>query len=338
MPLKLLGGLSLENLASEVMVMTVDLNNAERIEIQHRLYQERYTSGIQLRVGHDFTNKEPIAEFLSTLNSVGLPFIVHGPAENMGVDLGEALDEEGIFTKYQQKNPEAKWGEFNRAALENAIYIASNAPLCLDSHVVIHPGYVFFNGNESGKTKEYASAQEKILRALNGYLHKNSLALETVPSLLFNPDTGTLTHVAFGGLPEEMLLLREGQSFSFPRKVLLDFTHMGVTANQMSQVPDLFSEVKTYEQLISEFLQLPYLSNFMHFSGHTSKLWDEHKGFLAKESQDDYKAGVVKEALKELQKRYATEGKEVYVALEIKFGDLERSKREIEAFREQYEK
>lgn len=333
MTLRILGGLSLENLASHLLAITVDLANAERIEIQHRLYQERYTSGIQMRVGHDFTNKEPIAGFLSTLNSVGLPFIVHGPAENMGVDLGEALDEEGVFAKYQKKNPEAKWEEFNRTALENAIYIASNAPLCLDSNVVIHLGYACLNMKE-----DYAHSQEKILIALNGYLRENHLAMETVPSLLFNPDNDILTHFAFGGLPEEMLLLRDGQSFSFPRKVLLDFTHMGVTANQMSQVPDLFSEVKTYEELVGDFLQLPYLSNFVHFSGHTSKLWDEHKGFLHEEASDKYKTGVVKEALKELQKRHAQKGKDIYVALEIRFTDLDGSKREIEAFREQYEK
>ncbi len=332
MSLKILGGLSIENLASHLLAITVDFNNAEKLELQHCLYQEGYTSGIQLRVGHDFTNTEPIAEFLSTLDSFGVPFIVHGPAENMGVDLGEALDEEGVFGRYQQKNPEAKWGEFNRTALENATYIASNAPLCLDPHVVIHPGYAGLNVKE-----DYAHSQGKILKALNGYLRESPLTLETVPALLFNPDNSILTHFAFGGLSEEMIILRERQSPSFPRKVLLDFTHIGVTSNQMSQVPDLFSEVKTYEELIGDFLKLPYLSNFVHFSGHTSKLWDEHKGFLNEEAQDEYKHGVIKEALKELQKRYAQEGKDVYVALEIRFTDLEHSKREIGAFREQYE-
>ena len=72
----------------------------------------------------------------------------------------------------------------------------------------------------------------------------------------------------------------------------------------------------------------------MHFSGHTDKLWDVHAGFLT-EKKDLYKQEVVRNALKQVDIKYQPKD-DVYVALEIGFTDLEKSKREIEAFRNQY--
>lgn len=87
------------------------------------------------------------------------------------------------------------------------------------------------------------------------------------------------------------------------------------------------------KKLIEGFLELG-VSRFTHFSGHTKKLWDEHKGFLIQDNLDSYKQNIVKDALKELEKKYCKQ--DIYVALEINFEDLEKTKREIEAFHEQY--
>ena len=91
MTIKVLGGLTIENLASD------DPKVLDRIQIQKQLYEQGFTQGIQLRVGHDFTNSASLDKLIEKINKLEIPYIVHGPATNLGVDLGKTWDEKNIF-------------------------------------------------------------------------------------------------------------------------------------------------------------------------------------------------------------------------------------------------
>ena len=330
MEIQVLGGLSLENFADE-KDDAKNSANQEAIHIQKKLYDLGYTAGVQLRVGHDFTNKEDIGTLRQRVIDLRIPFIVHGAAENLGVDLGECYDENNIFSKYQKQNPEKTWEEFNLAALRNAGIIARDNPQLLDKKVIIHSGYALRDKIEEGEARTSTT-----LRKLGDI----SFNLETVPEI-----AGEGLFFGLGGNVASMKSLlgsREGLD------VLIDFTHVLISANQKQP-----SNPEYFLRLLSDFLNL-YPSNFTHFSGLTDKLQDEHRGFL----EDNPAAGdlprrcIIKDALTELSRRYSRTGREVYVALEMRFANkksndepnpvkkqtiaLDFSRKQIDVFRKQY--
>lgn len=311
MDIKILGGLSIENFAEE------NPANQNIIQIQKELYDSGQIAGIQLRVGHDFTNQENIETLKQRVLTLGIPFIVHGAAENLGVDLGECLDERGIFSQYKKQNPEKNWNDFNLNALKNAKRITEDNSYLLDKRIIIHPGYVLRNRIKRGELK----AVNTLKRLEDIYF-----SLETIPETAIpegNPFFGIGSNVCS---MKNLLKSRERLD------VLIDFTHVLVSANQKKpSSPEYFSK------LISGFLEFP-VSNFTHFSGLTYGLKDEHSGFLGdnKAAGDNPRREIIKEALAELGRRYPTRGKNIYVALEMRSKDTESTKRQINAFIEQY--
>ena len=125
MAIKILGGLAAENFVSNE-------TNEKQIDIQRTLFNERFTNGVQLRVDHDYTNGQQLEELIKKVNSLDIPYIVHGPAENLGVDLGQTCDQANKFTEYKSEYPHARWDFFNKEAIDNAhkdiIEQASNNP------------------------------------------------------------------------------------------------------------------------------------------------------------------------------------------------------------------
>lgn len=320
MAIKILGGLSIDNLVS------TDSKVRRRVEIQQTLYEEKFTEGIQLRVGHDYTNKADINLLSKELGKLGLPFLAHAAAENWGVDFGECFDECGIFEKYKADNPKARWYEFNQQAVSNALKIASS-PNSLSERAVIHPGYTAFLSYCS-RSSSYVQSLEKVKEIISKNVR--SLLFEAVPALVIDENKGNISHYGYGAIPEEMKELL-GSSSNEYQQVLIDFSHVEITANQMARAPSLFSAVKTYQSLLEEFLQMNG-SRFTHFSGPTDKLQDDHDGFLGKCGRNP----IVVNALQEIKRKFSPNKEEVYVALEINFSELETSKREIERFRKDY--
>jgi hypothetical protein len=318
MTINVLGGLVAENFVDN------SENNKRRINIQKRLYDQGFTQGIQVRVGHDYTNRLLINNLIEKINSLGIPYIVHGPAENLGVDLGECFDECGKFGSYRTTEPNFNWKSFNKSAISNAAQVA-NGKLSLDSRVILHPGY---SPNDKLLMNEYS---ERIKKVFSNELVGTPITLETIPSLVVEED-GSIPYYGFGGTAKEMQELL-GDDVHEDGSVLIDFTHVGVTANQMKSLHSLFSNPQSYDKLMKDLLELG-IGRFTHFSGHTTKLWDVHDGFIIPRALDMDKQKVVKDALKELNQKYSSEG--VYVALEINFAELEKSKREIDTFRKQY--
>ena len=133
MAIKILGGLAAENFVSNE-------TNEKQIDIQRTLFNERFTNGVQLRVDHDYTNGQPLEELIKKVNSLDIPYIVHGPAENLGVDLGQTCDQANKFTEYKSEYPHARWDFFNKEAIDNAHEIAK-LKNSLDSKVILHIGY-----------------------------------------------------------------------------------------------------------------------------------------------------------------------------------------------------
>jgi len=140
MTIKVLGGLTIENLASD------DPKVLDRIQIQKQLYEQGFTQGIQLRVGHDFTNSASLDKLIEKINKLEIPYIVHGPATNLGVDLGKTWDEKNIFKNYILEHLGSSWEEFSKQAIMNASKVAMQKnSLC--EKIVLHPGYTFIDDN-----------------------------------------------------------------------------------------------------------------------------------------------------------------------------------------------
>jgi len=316
MGVKILGGLAADNFASE------SSDNRRRIEIQQVLFDQNYIAGIQLRVGHEHTNGLPVESLLQKIYSLGLPYIIHGPAENLGVDLGECFDECNKFGAYKLERSDIDWKTFNQQAVSNASRVARGEN-CLDQRIVLHPGYAPYD------KCVFSRYLAQIKNFLINSLEDIPITLETVPSLNVESN-GEITYYGFGGVSEEMKGLL-GEDADRDGSVLIDFTHVGVTANQMIELSDEFSNTRTYEQLVKNYLDLG-VSKFIHFSGHTNELWDVHAGFITPSAQDNYKMEVVKDALEELSRRHG----DIYVALELNFNDLNKSKKEIEKFCQDY--
>jgi hypothetical protein len=311
MDIKILGGLSLETFSKE------NFMEQDAIQIQKKLYDSRQIAGVQLRVGHDFTNKGDIETLKQRVLSLEIPFIIHGPAENLGVDLGECLDENLIFSEYKTQNPNRSWKDFNLEALRNAETIAEKNKYLLNKNIIIHPGYAPKNKIHEGETR--------VVKTLQG-LESMNFSLETVPTLAIQ------NHHQFFGIGSNVYSMRTLLNSRKALNVLIDFSHVLVSANQKSTSnPDYFLN------LLSGFLELP-VSNFTHFSGLTYEIEDEHPGFLAdnKAAENNPRRQIIKEALKTLNKRYSQQGKSVYVALEIKFKDADSTRRQIDAFRKDY--
>jgi len=309
--IKILGGLTIENFAKE------NFANEKEIQIQKKLYESGQIAGVQIRVGHDFTNQGNIETLKQRVLDLGIPYIVHGAAESLGVDLGECFDQLGIFSRYKTQNQEKNWEDFNLSALKNAKIITQDNGYVLDKRIIIHPGYALINRVKKGEIKA-----AKILKKLE-YM---DFSLETVPKIV--TDKGR----TYFGMGSNICSMKNLLSSREKLDVLIDFTHVLVSANQKKHSePDYFSK------LIYGFLELP-VSNFTHFSGLTYKLEDEHPGFLKdnRAAGDSRIINRVKDALIELKNKYSEKGKDIYVALEIRFKDVETTKRQINTFRKDY--
>lgn len=234
MAIKVLGGLTAEN-----FVETIEETNRQKINIQKILFEEDFTQGIQIRVGHEFTNGLPIKILVEKINSLNIPYIVHGPAENFGVDLGECIDEGKKFQSYNLAFPDVNRSEFNQKAISNAA-LATAGENNLDSRIILHPGY----SPDFKLNKDYLNKIQKILQEKMSNI---PFSLETIPSLVINKDL-KITNYGFGGIPKEMKELLE-ETVNQDGSVLIDFTHVGVTANQMNKLSDFFDTPQSYEKI-----------------------------------------------------------------------------------------
>lgn len=296
------GGLLLKNLASQ----------DEYYELQCRLLEKRYIQGIQLRV-------DPIA-LMPELKGVDLQRIlsrwkaglfIHFGAESVGVDLGETLDEEGVFEKHGNGQ---SWMRWNSETITLGIQVARTAGIPYPAGV-LHPGY--------GRSSEDMQARMRIIRSLQGFDQgKTFAALEIVPPLVLDTE-GKMTHWGFGGTPDDMarLLQELGQEW----KCFFDFTHLFVLVNQAQYFPDhpLLAPWQKLEQTLERYMRLPHM-DICHFSGLPPELMDSHSYPLG----GSLPPKAIKDGLKQME----------VVCLEIRFHrmDLETAEREIDWFREKY--
>jgi hypothetical protein len=71
-----------------------------------RLHEDGIIAGFQLRAGSEYTNGAKAHEIVLKLDELGLPFVVHGPFESHGVDLGMSYDPNGVFKESQSQTGE----------------------------------------------------------------------------------------------------------------------------------------------------------------------------------------------------------------------------------------
>ncbi|OHA15392.1 MAG: hypothetical protein A3H57_03305 [Candidatus Taylorbacteria bacterium RIFCSPLOWO2_02_FULL_43_11] len=301
---KTFGGLFLENLVSQ----------DQYFERQCQLFQSGHTHGVQLRVAHPSFTPELIPEALPwILNRLpsGMELFIHYGAENVGVDLGQTLDELGVFSECC-KGTGKTWKQWNLETLQWGIDVATavlrSGRLSYRPLGVIHPGY--------GRSKTDPLARDSITDALTSSFNPVYAALETVPQEVdrdwYGPGPNRMLWSqdyfwAVGANPTAMAeLIAELDDSWLGWHCLLDFTHIWVTANQ------LYTEV---DKLIAGFLKVRH-SKVCHFSGCPPR-----DCFIDDHSHIGLVDAVVAEAMRTMD----------VICLEIPFGD--DSPQVIETFR-----
>jgi hypothetical protein len=231
------GGLFFENLVRQ----------DEYLAHQLALLKRGLIQGIQIRVAHpEFTpeiTERSLPHVFSALPQ-GCKLFIHLGAENVGVDLGQNLDETGVFA---QKANGRTWDEWNLESLDWGLTVAKT----VNSDCVLHPGYG--KGQSDGKARKLVA---ETLRCLDD---GHPVFLENVP-----PIAGT--YWGFGGTPEDMASLLKDLGPAW--ECLIDFTHMYVMKNQLHLHYGLKGAVNRY-------LDLPHCP-VCHFSGTPDTLVDCH--------------------------------------------------------------
>lgn len=249
-----------------------------------------------------------------------LKFLVHLPSENVGVDLGEALDWNGAFLEYSSKK-KITWRSFNEKNISLCLKVIEvlERSGCLVSNLrIAHPGY--------GASYEDSLSLSKILGHLRD---KDNIALETLPVLVKKKKTDRPIW-GFGALPESMKNLISKLPGTIP---MLDFTHLNVSANIISNsglssfVPKSLrfkTAESAYRMLIDEMESLKPC-NVFHVGGFTSSTEDSCYSFG---NEPRWFIDVTSEVLGKFPKRL--------IALEINYDDPIYAEQQICHFRDKY--
>lgn len=308
------GGIWLENLVKE----------DRHFELQMELFEEGVIQGVQLaRVAHpSFTPDLTVASLPQTFSRLpdDLKLFFHFGAEDVGVDLGENLDEYGIFAEKAQKLG-INWADWNQQTIEWGLQVAQAASGRIDKNFplgVVHPGY--------GKDINDVVARKNVVSTLKALDNGTGIAVENVMAIVdkkFPGAEGTLEawsrdqYWGFGGTPNDMnrLLSELGSRW----RCLIDFSHIMVTVNQAIALREpLLYKCCSLEQTVQANLDLLHWP-ICHFSGTPDTLVDNHGYFTATPPPP------VRDALQQMDA----------VCLEIMF-QPDTAQQEIENFREQY--
>ncbi len=288
-----------------------------------RLHDESIISGFQLRIGSEQTNGKKAHELIGKVENLGIPFVVHGPFESHGVDLGESYDPNRVFHQFRRETGNRDWSEFNKDAI-NGAYFISTSENNIGNYMLLHPGC------SKNTVEARKKGFEQIKRNLYDLQNGRVISLETIPSLKFDEQM-KIHHYAFGGTPSEMsAFVRNGGLYD--TKVLLDFSHLSVQANQMASHGDMFDRAMTFEELVGFFLGCGLdINPYCHFSGHYDGALDVHPGFLA-EAATEEKVRTTREAFEHMGKR----SRDFSIILELPFRDYESARREIDELSQKY--
>ena len=271
----LFGGLWLEN------VILQD----KFFDFQSQLLQEGAIKGVQIRVAHPvFTVEARMSWILANLPAdCGLLF--HLGAENVGVDLGENLDECGVFRARGQGQ---NWDYWNMETIFWGLSISKAAKRSLGT--VLHPGY--------GLSAVDNAARNRCVTKLREIDSGSNVFLENVPPLVgkrFFPNNvhwGRDQLWGMGGTPSDMerLLRRAGPEW----RCLIDFTHLVVLTTQANRTgADALVACRDLGKNIEAYLNLPHVP-MCHFSGVPRGLVDKHTDL------DEPIPGPIVEAMKDM--------------------------------------
>ena len=255
---QIFGGLWLENLVRQ----------DEQYDLQCELFASGFIRGIQLRVAHPGYTPSVTTENLPQLAQKlpdGMKVFVHFGAENVGVDWGERLDEQGAYAEHGHAHG-ISWRDWNRETIlwgqtvARVFDRAPGAPLG-----VAHPGY--------GLGPDDVIARSRIVSGLLDVGTGSDVALETVPPVADRTASAAVIKKAtawpdpqywgFGGTPRDMkeLITDLGPGW----KCFYDWSHLIVMSNQARFGAELgvrrgcFDERwQSIDNVVEEYLELPH--------------------------------------------------------------------------------
>lgn len=256
------GGLLFENL----------VNQDEYFNFQLELFEKDLIQDIQLRIAHPLFTPNITIDSLPNIFSVlpdQLKLFLHLGAENLGVDLGQNLDECGVFN---QLGSSRSWDIWNRETLNWGLKIGRTAK----TMGVIHSGY--------GSNENDNKARELIIETLKTLDNGEHIVLENVPPIVdleLYPEPvaeakywSRNKYWGFGGTPDDMAKFLKELGTNW--RCLIDFTHLIVMVNQANELNISFlSPWKDFEKTIQAYLNLHHCS-ICHFSGEPNTLVDCH--------------------------------------------------------------
>lgn len=251
----------------------------KHFDLQMDLFQRKLIQGIQIRVAHPSFTPDVTASSLPLIFRVlpeDLKLFFHFGAENVGVDLGENLDEYGEFAS---RACGRSWRTWNLETIYWGLTVANFAKARISKGFplgVIHPGYGKYSGDSNTK--------DSICNLLKDFL-PSPIALENVPPVvdkeLFERE-GIKTNYwnryfcwGFGGTPGNMktLLGRLGPGW----RCLIDFTHLFVMKNQAAAgLPYIPEHLCELDRAVRYFIVLLPCCPICHFSGLPPTLVDSH--------------------------------------------------------------
>lgn len=220
--MEIYGGLYLENLVTQ----------DKHFDLQMELASRGLIQGLQLQVAHPVYTPELEAESLRAVLGhfpTDLKLFIHCGAENTGADLGQKLDEVGVYSQRGAAKG-ITWEQWNQDTLVWAKDVAAAAGLS-SPWGVEHPGY--------GDSSVDEAARIVAISAL-GVLAPAEVALENVPPVVDKAlyqeimsrkvDWPQKRYWGFGGTPEDMARLLSQLGVEW--RCLIDFTHLMVAVNQ----------------------------------------------------------------------------------------------------------
>lgn len=246
--------------------------------LQMDLFQKGLIQGVQIRVAHPSFTPGVTASSLPLIFGVlpeDLKLFFHFGAENVGVDLGENLDERGEFAL---RACGRSWAVWNLETLYWGLTVANFAKAGISKGFplgVIHPGYGKYSGD--------SDAEDLICGLLKDFL-PSSIALENVPPVVDKELSeregirieywNRYFYWGFGGTPGSMktLLGRLGPDW----RCLIDFTHLFAMKNQATaRLPYVPEHLRNFDRAVRDFLDLSSCP-VCHFSGLPPTLVDSH--------------------------------------------------------------
>ena len=285
-------------------------------------FEQGLIQGAQVMVEHpSFTPGLTLEQVKHAIRRLpeGFELLVHGAAENRGVDLGEGFDELGVYHE-KGASQGISWREWNLGSLEWAVAVARSCPerFLASPSVVIHPGYM--------KSADEVVSMTQACFSIADIFLGSSVGLETVPWLMrkewFLSDRPKGFHevaefFGFGGIPDSMESCLHPNSLpeNINAKVLIDFSHIMVTWNQV-QLGLIRDAWGSLDCLIGQFEALEHWS-VCHYSGPPPGCVDTHEFMQVPPPE------CVRTAIRKMDT----------VCLEIPYENRERAEQDIRFFR-----